>query len=75
MYLSYVPRLVDFVADSDVESLVLFISSAVHLLAALWARYRKMAFATRGPVGLGNTAFEGLDFLKPAESYLYQNLV
>ena len=24
-------------------------------------------------VGLGNTAFEGLGFLKPAESYLYQN--
>ena len=34
VYFSYVPRLVDFVADSDVESLVLSGSSATHLLAA-----------------------------------------
>jgi len=39
--------LVDFVADSDVESLVLSGSSATHLLAASRARYRRMAFATR----------------------------
>jgi len=47
VYFSYVPRLVDFVADSDVESLVLSSSSAMHLLAASRARYRRMAFATR----------------------------
>ena len=39
VYFSYVPRLVDFVADSDVESLVLSGSSATHLLAASRARY------------------------------------
>jgi len=44
VYISYVPRLVDFVADSDVESLVLSGSSATHLLAASRARYRRMAF-------------------------------
>jgi len=47
VYFSYVPRLVDFVADTDVESLVLSSSSATHLLAASRARYRRMAFATR----------------------------
>ena len=47
MYFSYVPRLVDFVADSDVESLVLSGSSATHLLAASRARYWRMAFAMR----------------------------
>ena len=46
VYFSYVPRLVDFVADLDVESLVLSGSSATHLLAASRARYRRMAFAT-----------------------------
>ena len=56
VYFSYVPRLVDFVVDSDVESLVLSSASAMHLLAASRARYRMMAFATRE---LGNTAFEG----------------
>jgi len=35
-----VPRLVDFVANSDVESLVLSSSSATHLLAASRAWYR-----------------------------------
>ena len=34
VYFSYVPRLIDFVADSDVELLVLSSSSATHLLAA-----------------------------------------
>ena len=46
VYFSYVPHLVDFVADLDVESLVLSGSSATHLLAASRARYRRMAFAT-----------------------------
>jgi len=41
-------------------------SSATHLSAASRARYRMI-----GLVGLGNTVFEGLDFLKPAEPYLY----
>jgi len=43
----YVPCLVDFVADLDVEALVLSSSSATHLLAASQARYRRMAFAMR----------------------------
>ena len=34
VYFSNVPRLVEFVADSDVELLVLSSSSATHLLAA-----------------------------------------
>ena len=40
VYFLYVSRLVDFVADSDVESLVLSSSSATHLLAASRAGYR-----------------------------------
>ena len=47
VYFSYIPRYVDFVADLDVESLVLSSASAMHLLAASQARYRRMAFATR----------------------------
>jgi len=50
VYFSYIPCLVDFVAnsdESDIESLVLSSSSARHLLAASQAQYRRMAFATR----------------------------
>jgi len=50
VYFSYVPRLVDFMANSDVESLVL--SSFVDHLDT-------EGFNERGLVGL---AFEGLDF-------------
>ena len=39
--------LVNFVADLDIESLVLSSFSARHLLATSRARYRRMAFATR----------------------------
>jgi len=47
VYFSYVPRLIDFVADSDVESLLLSGSSAMHLLAASRAQYRRMVLAMR----------------------------
>ena len=71
VYFSYILRLVDFVANLDVESLVLSSSSATHLLATSRAQYRTMAFAMREAlVGLGNTAFEGLDSLKPAVIFI-----
>ena len=63
MYFSYVPRLVDFVADSDVESLVL----SSFLPRICWPPYELDTDGIRnerGLVGIGNTAFEGLDFLK-----------
>ena len=59
VYFWYVPRLVDFVTDS---ALVLSSSSATHLLAA--SIQEDGICNERGPVGLGKTAFEGLDFLK-----------
>ena len=44
VYFSYVPCLVDFVANSDVESLVL---PALQPHICWLPRYRRMAFATR----------------------------
>ena len=47
--------------------------SAMHLLATL---IQEDGISIEGgPVGLGNTNLESLDFLKPAEPYLYQHLI
>ena len=60
VYFWYVPRLVDFLADS--EALALSSSSVTRLLAA--SIQEDGICKERGPVGLGKIAFEGLDFLK-----------
>ena len=62
MYFSYVPRLVDFVADSDIESLVLSRSSATHnfFIGRLVSPIQKDGIRNeRGPVGLVTLPLKG----------------
>ena len=70
MYFSYVPRLVDFVADSDVESLVLALLPRIcwpprEPDTEGWHSQRERSSRT------SNTAFEGLDFLKKASRVVF----
>ena len=60
MYYSYVPRLVGFVADSDVESLVLSGSSATAFVGRLASPIQKDGIRNeRGPVGLLTLPLKG----------------